>query len=336
MRRLDNAKMNSIASEKRNKGSRAWRTDASCRDDIAMPIADPRQDGCFKQRDKGCRLVYDVTSLLIFTQLYARQRLYIPAPIGEDLPDKFLPLEASHCNESLLDSFTNSQTFIMADSSFDSKEQPPLDENSGSDLTQATGTTSNRSFEGYIFGPTYDVDKLPPFDPNTDLLLRHRHPVNKELTGTPEEKLEILRKKWDEQQSGNLTVASQSFDQQSSGHPTAPIDVDSINNPDLTGQFPIMSSLNSQLTCATNRYIWQPERCLHHPRLMMPSTNRASPARAAPRLRLMSLVAVESPKGGKFSMHFFERKTGFGRVIIPGGSIKGDASTNRNRMPPSS
>jgi hypothetical protein len=213
-----------------------------------MPIADPGQEGCFNQRDKGCRLVYDVTSPIPFTQLYAGQRLYIPAPIGEDLPDTSLPLGASHCNDSLLDNFTNSQTFPMADSFHNSDEQRSTNHSLGSSSSQATDTTSNRSFEGYIFGPTYDVDKLPPFDPDTDLLLLQRHPVNKELTGTPEEKLEILRKKLDQQQSGNLTVASQSFDQQSSGHPTAPIDVDSINSPDLTGQSLIMSSLNSQLT----------------------------------------------------------------------------------------
>jgi hypothetical protein len=137
-------------------------------------------------------------------------------------------------------------------SSFNPSEQPSTDQSLGSSSSQDTGTPPNRSFGGYNFGPAYDVDKLPSFDIKKDLLLRQRHPVNEELTGTPKENLQILRKKLDQQQCGNLTVASQSFDQRSFGHPTAPIDVDSIDNPDFTGQFLIMSSLKSQLTCATN------------------------------------------------------------------------------------
>lgn len=83
-------------------------------------------------------------------------------------------------------------------SSLHSNEQPSLDQNSGSVPSPATGTLPKRSFGGYNFGDDYDVDDLPSFDIETDLLLRQRHPVNQELTGTPEEKLKILREKLDQ------------------------------------------------------------------------------------------------------------------------------------------
>jgi hypothetical protein len=115
-------------------------------------------------------------------------------------------------------------------SSFQSNEQPSTNQSLGSSSSQAAGSSSQGSFGGYTFAPG-SVDKLPPFDMRTDLLLRHKHPVDQELTGTPEDKWALLGQRLTSQPFARiagttLLVNPQSFEQGSAPTTIEPSVVD--------------------------------------------------------------------------------------------------------------
>jgi hypothetical protein len=75
------------------------------------------------------------------------------------------------------------------------------------------------------------VNPLPPFDIRADLLLQHKHPVDQELTGTPEDKWALLGQRLTSQPFARiagttLLVNPQSFEQGSAPTTIEPSVVD--------------------------------------------------------------------------------------------------------------
>lgn len=138
-----------------------------------------------------------------------------------------------------------SQTFTMSNnSSFHSHEHPSLDQHSGSGSSQAAGSLS----QGYTFAPG-SVDPLPLFDMKKDLLLQHKHPVDQELTGTPEDKWALLGQRLTSQPFARIPgttplVNPQSFEQGSAPTTIEPPAVDQRPGELILG-YPANSSMQT-------------------------------------------------------------------------------------------
>jgi hypothetical protein len=102
-----------------------------------------------------------------------------------------------------------------------SAEQHPPSSDSG----QAAGSVSQGSFGGYTFAPG-TVDPLPPFDMKKDLLLQHKHPVDQELTGTPEDKWALLGQRLTSQPFTRIAGTSSLVNPQSFEQGSAPTTIE--------------------------------------------------------------------------------------------------------------
>ncbi|KAH8079847.1 hypothetical protein HD553DRAFT_326188 [Filobasidium floriforme] len=92
----------------------------------------------------------------------------------------------------------------MPDPSLNSHKQPSTDRNSGSDSSQAAGSLSQAHLQATPL--------------HRDLLLRRQHPVDQELTGTPEDHWEILADRLRNQPFARIPGASPLVKSQSSVH----------------------------------------------------------------------------------------------------------------------